>query len=156
MKKIEKKTLYETSDGREFESELQAAKHEKLILARREYESARREFATHLASSFKTADGHDFEFGLWTNYYHIFKPAKSIPGLVRVEFWGREWDIVDCRGETDTLVLLSYVDGFGNANRQGVEYPINELYRYYENAEKALKKVQMKWLETMRAQIEGA
>ena len=64
MKTIEKKTTYRTCDGREFTDQAAAAKHEALVVARREYDAARWNLAKLLAEACTTADGQPFQFGL--------------------------------------------------------------------------------------------
>jgi hypothetical protein len=149
MKKITPPVIFKASDGREFENEEAAKNYEALVEAKTQYQNARRHLGQLLAKSFKTADGYPFTFGL-SNYYHVATPWNSLPHIITIDFWYRNWDYEDHAddqgSESTTFVILAVKDAYGNKSEYGVKYPINELYRDEKNAKRALVKAQAEWL----------
>ena len=83
------KPTFQCSDGKEFPTQAEADRHEDLMVAKDEYETARRKFGIALAKTQKTADGKPFEFGIMRNYWYI-RCWNSLPRLFVVDFY--LWD----------------------------------------------------------------
>ncbi|MFA7254108.1 MAG: hypothetical protein WC107_06175 [Patescibacteria group bacterium] len=156
MKKIVGKTEYRTRDGRSFETERAAAQHEELIDLRDGYELAKQALGRKLAETFKTADGQPFSVGLWTEYYWITPGHFSLPALLSVDFWGRNWTWEE-NGEGDTLVLISHLNDRGEdiSDRQGRRFPINELFANRAKAKAELANRQRAWLQEKLTELNG-
>ena len=56
VRKIESEVEYKASDGRSFDSQAEAERHEKLISVRGTYERARKIYARTVAETFRTVD----------------------------------------------------------------------------------------------------
>lgn len=135
-------TRYETSDGREYDTQQEAERHEALITAKREYEHAQKVFGQRLAETQKTADGYPFEFTLLRDYYYITPGFHEMPALVRVGF--SRWKPVQLN-EADELVLTS-----GRLHCR-----IGDLYRSPRAAEEALLTAQEAWLKERTEEVEA-
>jgi hypothetical protein len=155
MKKIQSKTLYRTSDNREYSDKNQAKNHEQLIETLANYDAALHEYGILLASQFETADGVPFDQHRDAPYFYISKPINSLPRLHEISY--RWWNYLvglDHR-DNDMLFIISFVDVFGNERKGGVSYKINELYSNRIKAESVLKNEQLEWLKEMKASIEA-
>jgi len=154
MRTIKEKTTFKTEDGREFESEKAAKKHEALVVAKRDFEEAKATLGRILAENFATADGYKFEIGL-RDYYWITPGYFTVPRLLKVDFWGTNWNWEEAPKESTTLVLLSYRDDAGEVmdKSYGRRISIDELYAYKDEAEKALLVRQREWLEERLAEV---
>lgn len=144
---IKQETKFKTTDGREFDDQKEAQKHDELILARELYEGALRKLNQLTAETTRTADGHLFELGLWANYYYVTPGYFEMPALSEVSYIGWNWDL----NERDDSVEI--VTREGNDNRQR-EYKISSLYREKAKALAALVEAQKAWLAERQAQVE--
>jgi hypothetical protein len=156
MKTIKAKTTYRTDDGREFTDQKQAERHDRLVKAKREYESAKRTLGKLMAESCLTADGQPFKIGLWPDYYWITPGYFSMPSLLKVSFWGTNWDWEESSDEATTVVLLSDLSDSGQQLGHIRRFPINELYANKDRAQAALIEAQRKWLREMVAEVKKA
>ena len=143
---VKQETKFKTSDGREFSNQKEAEKHDALILARGKYSEALRQMNTLIAETARTADGHLFEFGLWTTYYYVTPGYFSKPVLTEVPYLGWNWDL----NERDDQVEI--VTREGNDNRQR-EYKISDLYRNKKAALLALVESQKEWLKEREQEV---
>lgn len=139
------KPMFKTEDGREFETQKEAERHDRLYNARVKYESARREFSQALFETQKTADGEFFKFCIY-DYYFIFPSyGNGWPSIRTVSFIGWNYDIDD----NDELVIRTQRD-----DGQWVKYEISELYSHKKNAEAALIVAQKERLAEFAEQLE--
>lgn len=144
---IKKQTKFKTTDGREFDDEKEAQKHDELILAREQYDASLRRLNRLIAETTRTADGYLFEFGLWTSYHYVTPGYFQMPVLGEVHYIGWNWDL----NEHDDSVEI--VTRGGNDNRRS-EYKISNLYREKSKALAALVKAQQEWLAERQSEVE--
>ena len=137
---------YETSDGRKFTDEAEAARHQALITAKDEYESARHKWVRALTATYKTADGQNFSLTKHGDYWRIanYFHDNALPTLERVSFWVWHCDI----NEADHAVII---ERKGEHTRH---YRISELYASERNAKIALLAAQEKELQYMTEQVQ--
>jgi len=146
MKTITKTARYQTNEGCEFEDEASAKRHEAICDAKAAYENAKHLLSKLLAESCKTADSHQFEFGMWHEYCWIRRMYDRLPELVKVSFWGRNWEI-NCEAvEGDSVVISELNDCHGSRVGYIRSFPIHELYRDNAKAQEALIAAQRVWL----------
>jgi hypothetical protein len=126
------------SHGREFDSKAQAAKFDKLMEAKEQYEDAQRAYQRQMAEASKTADGELFEFGVFHDYYAI-RGHAWLPYIHSAAFLCWNWAVRD----EDGVVSISD-EAKGDDKRQW--YRIDELYSGKRNAEKALAEAHVKEL----------
>lgn len=140
----ERQVTYRTKDGAKFASKEEAERHEKLIETKEAYEKARRDYATALFETQKTADGLPFELGAFNKYYYVSNVYWDWPGLQTVNFyyWSLDMD------ERDQAIIRHRENGVATA------YRINELYAYKRNAEIALVKAREKRLKQLVEDLE--
>lgn len=129
---------FKTSDGREFTNKKDAERHEALVEASRAYENARRFFGKALAETQRTADDKPFDFSMLTDYWFVWE-GWGDPRLAKVDFyiWNCSFDLEREQFE------IHQVDPHTKAMRG---YRVSELYRYRENAERALVAAQERWI----------
>jgi hypothetical protein len=144
---IKQETKFKTTDGREFVNEKEAKKHDELIVAREQYETALRKMNRLIAETTRTADGHLFELGLWASYYYVTPGFFSMPQLAEVSYLGWNWDLNE---HNDSVEIITRE---GNDNRQR-EYKIKDLYREKSKALTALVEAQKAWLAERQSQID--
>jgi hypothetical protein len=127
---------YRCTDGQTYSKKEDAERHEELIAAQREFESARRKFGQLLARTQKTADGETFDFRS-LGYFFVSEPYLSLPRIHRVsfDFWHFEFD-----HEDKFQIRQKDEDGVTRS------YSIDKLYRDEENAKVALLAAQEEWL----------
>jgi hypothetical protein len=155
MRVKKERTTYRTDDGRTFVDKAKAEEHEALDALRRAYEEAKYAFGKAMAERFQTADGEPFKIGLWHDYYFITPGYFSLPVLVKVDFWGRNWDWREGSDESDSLVLVDCKDDRGQTMDHHRDFRIDELYWHEQKAKAALKKRQLEWLEEKKKEIAG-
>lgn len=133
-------TKYSASDGREFNTQDEAERHEQFIVAQKEYETARNRFGRLLAETQLTADGKPFRFDAFKRYWHVTAGWSGMPALSEVRFdgWNYQFDV------SDRFVIRQ--DEGRDGNQRWVEYRIDVLYANYPKAERALLAAQEKWL----------
>jgi len=133
--------MFKTTDGLVFVDELEARKHEALIEAKDEYETARKRYAGFLFESQKTADNQAFQFGIFHTYWYIAE-IFYFPSLISVQFHIRNCELDD----NDHVVILRHETD----NARGfVRYRISDLYMHKENAEIALLAAQQERLSEL-------
>jgi hypothetical protein len=137
MAKVRK--TFEARDGRSFDTEAAAERHEALVAARRAYEEARRAYMEEIAAGLTTKDGHPFEFSCMRLYYFLVEGFAVKPHLKELQFYLWHCDVDD---HDETVIRL-----------QGVQYKISDLYRYRDNACKALVAAQREWLQRQTEEL---
>lgn len=143
-----KEAVYTAQDGREFESLEAATRHDKLVEARNSLDRAQHAFGRALAETTKTADGQQFEFGLWRRYYRIVPGWNRMPAVESLDaFYGHPGFEFDDRGEME-LVEPRYNSDHPRRVR------ICDLYADRDVAMKALLEAQEEWLAERRAEVE--
>lgn len=143
---IKQEIKFKSSDGKAFDNEAEASKHDALILARDEYKTALHKLNNIVAETTRTADGQLFEFGLWETYYYVTPGFFSMPALAEVPYLGWNWDLNEYDDAVEIVVRQ------GNDNKQR-EFKINDLYRDKRKALRALVDAQMEWLREREAQV---
>ena len=139
------KPKFETSDGREYEDQRDAKRHEELSHAKRAFESAQKAFGVALARTQVTADGKKFSFG-WRDYYYVADCWSGMPSILSVQFYEHTFDFTDA---DDELLLLITDPRTEKQHR----YKIGELYVDKCEAEKALAIAEDKRMEAYATQI---
>lgn len=137
----ESPVTYQTSDGKSFTDKQDAERHEKLVVATREWEQARTRFGTALAQTQRTADGRLFDWTRWT-YYYVAPPHSGWGGgpyLREVSFyvWNCSFDL-----DKEEMEILYSKD----CEKRPVAYRISELYANKDAAERALLTERETWL----------
>lgn len=144
VKKLSPK--YTSEDGREFNTEADAKKHEELITAKSLYDQARHAYARKLWETQKTADGEPFELG-WRRYWRIVG-LYMWPRLQEVSIYPHSCDLDD----QDALTIIEEVDN-GKGGRQFASHRISDLYCREENAKKALIAAQRERLDDLTREV---
>lgn len=137
---VKQEVKFKSSDGRAFNNEAEAKKHDALILARQEYKAALRKLNQCVAETTRTADGHLFEFGLWKTYYYVTPGFFSMPALAEVPYLGWNWELNEYNDSVEIILRE------GNDNRVR-EFKINDLYLEKRKALTALVDAQKAWLK---------
>lgn len=137
---------FKTSDGREFEDEVEAQRHDALINARAEYRTALHKLNRCIAETTRTADGYLFEFGLWTTYHYVTPGYNSMPQLNEVPYLGWNWELNE---RDDTVEIVTERD----TDNRRVTYQVNDLYRDKKKALAAMIEAQKTWLQEREAEI---
>ena len=133
---------FRTDDGKMFETEADAKKHEEFDSAKSDYEQARAIYATLLWESQKTADGHQFNLTAHYDYFTIIKTAYSPPRLRHVNF-----AFYNCEfNEADEMVILVDEDEQETRHR----YRISELYHDAKTAHAALREALLKYIHELQ------
>ena len=133
------KQRYE-SRGEEFDTKKEADRHEELCQARDDLHDAQRNYQRLLAESCKTADGFQFEFGVFHDYWQVFVPYGSVPYLRQTCYLCGSWRVQ----EDPSKIEISEDPKDDKEYRWWV--PITELYADRKNAMKALLAAKRKWL----------
>lgn len=151
----EKKTVYETSDGREFTTKEQAEKYEALLTAKRKFDSASEELAKLLLGSQKTKDGEPFQFRVWRSYWVLRNYCGQRPYVeeVRPHFHEIYLD-EDC--EASFCMKISGYDDRRVHNHERVlkTYRVSELYASEPKATRALIEALREYQTDIGSQIE--
>jgi hypothetical protein len=138
---------FRASDGREFVTQREAERHERLITAETSYRDSRRAFGRALAQTQKTADGALFDFDRWT-YIALLRPFGQLPRLREVRFYGFAFDFDD----RDDCFTIMQDEGEGQ-HRYRASYRIDELYTAQAAADVALLAAQEEWLAEQTEQV---
>ncbi len=127
----EKKQVFTTDDGQEFETEGEANTHETLVAAERQYQNARNRFARAVWETQTTADGQRFNFSRWR--YYAIKRFCGVPTIEEVSLFAGSCSLDD----RDVLDLLQVTqDSRGEIRYR--HWRISELYASIAAAETAL------------------
>lgn len=145
------KPVYETSDGREFDNESVAKRHDEFIKVKITYEEARKEWTRVLAESQTTADGHPFEFSMSRDYWFVTRWSGRMPSLQKVSFFSWNCDVDD--NEEGSLRQLEYNGGYDGGSEKWVSYRISELYLRKANATEALIYAQEEHIADLKSQL---
>lgn len=140
--------MYEATDGRQFDDEQEAARHQIMIDARSAYERARLDYAKALAETCRTADGHPFELNSSRSYYHVRRGPGGIPETAAVSFW--YWDIDLSEGGN---MFITVDEGSG---RGRVTYNINSLFVSRDKAREAWRATMAKFIKDLTHTLETA
>jgi len=139
------KPKFETTDGREFEDQRLAKRHEELTQAKYAFESSRKAFGVALARTQLTADGKQFSFG-WRDYFYIADCWSGLPSILAIQVYEYAFDFTD---QDDELVLLVTDHRIEKQQR----YKIGDLYVDKREAEKALAVAEDKRMKSYAEQI---
>lgn len=129
-----------TAAGREYDTREEAERADKLYTARQKLEDAHRAYQKTLGESAKTADGEQFEFGTWGDYWRITNPVYSMPRMVRMQFICWAWSVRS--GNEEVVEIAEHKDD----GREPAYVPIRELYKSERAAQVALLAAQKQWL----------
>lgn len=103
---------FETSDGREFDTEDAAKRHQEVIDKLKAFENAKQLLCFAICKEYKTADGHPFDF-LKHSYYYFVRIVWGTPQLERVEIPGRYWaNLADVPQSIKERLRAAFVYGF--------------------------------------------
>jgi len=120
---------YQCSDGRRFTNKPDAARHEKLIKAKEDYDMALRAYNIALVQSRNTADGKPFELGVWKTYYYVRQSAYGMPHLFEVPYLGYNFDV--CTENDEVKIIV-------HEGERRISFRISEVYADKTEAERAL------------------
>lgn len=125
---------FAAEDGEEFDTVEEAALHDQLITARREYDEARQKWSRAVAVTQKTADGELFDFGsIFRSYYFVTEGYFSMPEVKEVSFLG--WNFEN--GNNDDVIITRFTD-----DRRIESFAIKDLYTDKRKAEEACLEAQ--------------
>jgi hypothetical protein len=133
--------MYKTSDGTEFASRVEAERYDKMLVAQRAFEQARKDFGQALAETQRTADGELFRLGV-PNTYWLIVHSFGMPHAEPVSFgrWEDSFSVHEDRGVS--------------IRKDGKNYRISSLYARRRAADEALLAVQDQWVSGMRDEVE--
>ena len=127
-----KKTTYESADGKEFGIKAAADKHEAILKAKDEYDTARRKLAVALLANEKTADGVSIDICNMKLYCVVNK--FYAPVLQECHFYWGAWDW----GLDDSdRVKLYFEINYGDKERR-VAVSLDDLYADVDEARRAV------------------
>ncbi len=126
------KTTYESADGKEYVNKAAAERHDAILTAKDEYETARRKLVIALLANEKTADGEPVDICDMTLYCVVNKFYS--PNVQECKFYWNAWDWGI--GEDDR-VQLSFRLGHVNEERW-VTVKLGDLYANCDNARRAV------------------
>lgn len=152
---ITKAMVFTSTDGKEFETEEAALRHDKLITAKNAYEQAQIEFGLALAESCRTADGALFKMNIYRHYWSIWAPIYQPPRLHEIPYVGHGWRWKEY-GET-IAIAFDYRDPFRTSEpSREITFNISEIYQDKRNAEIALVAALKKYREDVDEYIAEA
>lgn len=142
MSKVRKiESVFKTTDGGEFSTGEEAAKHQAILDAKANWEDACRRYGEALLAAAKTADGEVVELSLMRDYWYVHPGfVGQMPRLLRVSFyrWNCTYD------ERDGLTITESTDG------RCSHYKVSELYVDRQKARDALYKKQLETIDEFR------
>lgn len=130
---------FQTEDGRKFDTEEEAKRHEKLATARDAFWAARKTLGRLLAETQRTADGEAFTFDFHT-YYFVTESWSGMPDVREISFCRYDFDFDD----TDVFRVIVC-----DNDAKHREYRITDLYANRSTADRALLVAQQKRLEEL-------
>lgn len=135
---------FRTSDSEEFKTQDDAEKHEAVLTAKENFETAAREYGEAMLDEAVTADGERFELSSMCDYYHINTNYFGMPNIRQVSFylWNCHYDLRD--GLTISQQLENKYHSFA----------VKELYRHEKNAKRALIKAQRERIQEFTEQTD--
>lgn len=137
---VNQEVKFKASDGREFDNEVEAQRHDDLIVARREYEEALSKMNGLIVKTTRTADGYLCELGIFIDYWYVSHGWHGLPDLRKVPYLGWNWHL---SYHNDEIVIVHRESGRERTD----EYTIKDLYRNKKNALAALVEAQSRWLK---------
>ena len=138
---------YVTSDGAKFPDQARAERHERLIVAEKAYEDAKRDYTRALWETQLTADGQPFTISTRT-YYFITPGYFAMPTLREINFYAGIWSMQ--MDERDHLLIIYKPDG----SKENVEhYRIDALYLSRTSAQIELADQLETWLKEKQAEV---
>jgi hypothetical protein len=143
---VKQETKFKSSDGREFDNETEALRHDELAVAREEYEHALAKMNGLIVKTTRTADGYLCELGIWIDYWYISPGWHGLPNIHKVPYLGWNWDL---SRHHDEVVIVHRETGRERTD----EYAISSLYRNKKNALVALVEAQKEWLQERQDEI---
>lgn len=138
---------YKTTDGQEFELSADATRHQAVVDALEQYNTAMRALARATVQAMKTADGFPFEFGSSKDYYIVVETYADWPRVHKLQFWGwycQKFSMND-RGE------LQIAQGQTDKERW---WSVGELYASEAAARKECRRRREERLELFRKEME--
>lgn len=145
---IKQETKFKTTDGREFDDETEAQRHDALIIVRQEYEHALFKMNKLTAETTRTADGYLFEFGIFKDYWFVTPGYVGMPTITKTPYFGWNWNLST---HTDQVIIITSAEIDGSRYR---EFAINNLYREKKNAIAAMIEAQKTWLSEQQKEVE--
>lgn len=143
---VRRETKFKSSDGREFDNETEAQRHDELIVAREQYEHALAKMNGLIVKTTRTADGYLCELGIFVDYWYVSPGWHGLPDLRKVPYLGWNWHL---NYHNDQIVIVHRESG----RERNDEYEIGSLYRNKKNALVALAESQKAWLEERRQEV---
>lgn len=144
---VKQEVKFKSSDGREFDDEKEAQRHDELIVAREAYEHALSKMNGLIVKTTRTADGHLCELGIFIDYWYVSPGWHGVPDLRKVPYLGWNWHL---NYHNDEIVIVHRESGRERTD----EYAIKDLYRSKKRALAALAEAQQAWLKEREAEIE--
>jgi hypothetical protein len=140
-------TTYKSADGKKFKTAEEADRHDAILTAKDEYETARRKLAIVLLANEQTADGQPVDICNMTLYCVVNK--FYAPVLQECHFrWGAwDWGL----DHNDRVELHFRLDG-GDKERQ-VTVSLDDLYADVDKARQAVIEAKRKILDEKLAEL---
>lgn len=139
-----KPSVYEASDGTEFETQAEAERYQALTDAERQYRNASAAYGQMLAETQKTRDGVAFQFGLFQDYWYPIHWGGK-PCVIRIGFIGRETYL-----EGDKLYLIPYQ---GDQGRNVKRVEVSEVFASETAAKAQLVEELEKYVASLQQEI---
>jgi len=126
------KTTYKSADGKEFPTEAEADRHDAILKAKDEYETARRKLGMLLLANEQTADGMQIEIGEKTLYCVIGQ--HYAPVAQECHFYWNSWDWqLDHKDRVELRFRLTQ-----GKDERLVTVKLSDLYAKRDNARQAV------------------
>lgn len=142
---------YRTSDGREFRSQEEAERHEKLHEAADKYKNATWFFCAALAETQRTADDQPFELK-WGDYYVIAHSWAGLPQLRKVQFSRAYWQEFALDDDSQVRLILHETERQRDGGKPESFKP-SELFASEKEAKKALLEAQEERLQQLTEDV---
>jgi hypothetical protein len=139
---------YVACDGSEFESKVEAERHDTLISAQRQFDNAKDRLRQAIIRTYKTADGLPFDFGLFHDYWYV-ADGFHWPALSQVSFMGYQQEYRISEHDESRLLLVEKQNG------RDVHYDVSQLYANRKDALVALLAARKRRLRMYQEDIEA-
>lgn len=143
---VKQEVKFTSSDGREFDNEVEAQRHDELIVAREEYNNALAKMNSLIVKTTRTADGYLCELGIFKDYWYISPGWHGLPDIRKVPYLGWNWHLSH---HNDQVVIVHRESGRDRTD----EYAIADLYADKKNALAALVEAQKQWLTERQEEV---
>lgn len=147
-KVTERKTCWQSSDGREFTDQQAAVRHQAAIDAVSAFDLARRQLAEALAQECQTADNQFFDFGIFRTYFTIAGRHSPGSACVRSLSFARWSPILFENTPGGPVVRIKQADG------EPQSFAIRELYADRRNADRELRSVIRDHIAILEARLD--